>query len=188
MHAAFRPYVSAGMALVGASVIAVTPIAPQADIPFANPATRPTTLVAKVLTLSPSAAVVVEDAHQGSFCSNENTCVEVEYSPFWGGVPGQFPDGVRALDEAINDPSNAGPKIVYAHSSGGIVAAQWLEEHGDDYDARSNGPLSFVVMGNPTRAYGGANVPWGEVWPETDYQVIDVARQYDPAADFPDDL
>ncbi len=93
---------------------------------------------------------------------------------------------MRALDEAINDPSNAGPKIVYAHSSGGIVATQWLEEHGDDYDASSNGPLSFVVIGNPTRDYGGANVPWGEVWPKIDYQVIDVALQYDGRT--PDDL
>src|SRR5215211_2971413 len=41
MHAAVRPYVTAGAALVGASVIAVTPIAaPPPDIQVANPAVR----------------------------------------------------------------------------------------------------------------------------------------------------
>ena len=41
MHAAVRPYVTAGAALVGASVIAVTPIAaPTPDIHVANPAMR----------------------------------------------------------------------------------------------------------------------------------------------------
>ena len=39
MHAAMRPYATAGVAMVGASVIAVTPIAPsQPDIRIANPA------------------------------------------------------------------------------------------------------------------------------------------------------
>ena len=41
MHAAVRPYITAGAALVGASVIAVTPIAaPPPDIQVANPAMR----------------------------------------------------------------------------------------------------------------------------------------------------
>jgi hypothetical protein len=41
MPAALRPYVTAGVALVGASVISVTPIAPsQPDIRVANPAVR----------------------------------------------------------------------------------------------------------------------------------------------------
>ena len=41
MHAALRPYVTAGVALVGASVIAVTPIAPPAPVVhIANPAVR----------------------------------------------------------------------------------------------------------------------------------------------------
>ena len=41
MYASVRPFVTAGVALVGASVIAVTPIAPPlADIHVANPAMR----------------------------------------------------------------------------------------------------------------------------------------------------
>jgi hypothetical protein len=40
MYAAVRPYALAGAALVGASVLAVTPIAPPPDIRIANPATR----------------------------------------------------------------------------------------------------------------------------------------------------
>ncbi|PRC43327.1 PE-PPE domain-containing protein, partial [Mycobacterium sp. ITM-2017-0098] len=41
----------------------------------------------------------------------------------------------------------------------------------------------FVVIGNPTRAYGGSD---SDVMPQTQYQVIDVSRQYDFASDFPD--
>ena len=100
MHAGLRPYVTVGIALVGATVIAVTPIAPLPDIPFANPATRQTALAAKVLTLSPSPTVVMEEALQGSFCQ-DNDCVDVKYLPLWIGGFGQFSDGVRALDEAI---------------------------------------------------------------------------------------
>ena len=83
----------------------------------------------------------------------------------WIGGFGQFSDGVRAFTRPLRTrPTPA--QIVYAHSSGGVVAAQWLEEHGDDYDASSNGPLSFVLIGDPTRAYGGANVPWAGAWPK----------------------
>jgi hypothetical protein len=40
MHASVRSYATAGVALVGAGVIAVTPIAPPPDIRIANPAVR----------------------------------------------------------------------------------------------------------------------------------------------------
>ena len=41
MHLALRPYVTTGVAIVGASVIAVAPIAPlPADIQIPNPAVQ----------------------------------------------------------------------------------------------------------------------------------------------------
>lgn len=53
--------------------------------------------------------------------------------------------------------------------------------------------MTFVVIANATRAYGGSLVvpaggvgaPHTEVWPDSKYTVIDVAREYDMTADFP---
>ena len=46
--------------------------------------------------------------------------------------------------------------------------------------------LSFVVIGNPTNAFFGANaLGIGEVWPQSPYQVIDVSAEYDGVSDFP---
>ncbi len=41
-------------------------------------------------------------------------------------------------------------------------------------------------MGNSTRKYGGADNEFGVSQP-SQYHVIDIAREYDPVADFPDD-
>ena len=46
------------------------------------------------------------------------------------------------------------------------------------------GRKASELIGNPRRAYGGLMPP---IEP-TDYHVIDVVRQYDPMADFPDRL
>lgn len=43
-----------------------------------------------------------------------------------------------------------------------------------------------MLIGNPGRKYGGGHVRLGEVTPETEYDVIDVSRQYDRASDWPD--
>src|SRR5712675_1449631 len=52
--------------------------------------------------------------------------------------------------------------------------------------------LSFVLIGNPCRKYGGYTIPVGQLIglvtpPDTQYQVVDVARQYDGWADAPTD-
>ena len=74
---------------------------------------------------------------------------------------------------------------MFGYSNGAMVAEQWLKQHLTDPNRPSSAVLSFVVMGNPTRAFGGSGAFHGEVWPTSDYQVIDVARQYDGPADYP---
>ena len=62
MHLALRPYVTTGVALVGASVIAVAPIAPlPADIQIPNPAVQ----LDSAVELSAASERLVEDAVNG---------------------------------------------------------------------------------------------------------------------------
>jgi len=95
---------------------------------------------------------------------------------------------VTALQNALSTTS-ADKVIVFGYSHGALVAEHWLKKHLADsktYPAPSPKVLSFVVIGNPTRAFGGSGATLaGEVWPQSDYQVIDIARQYDRPADFP---
>ncbi len=42
-----------------------------------------------------------------------------------------------------------------------------------------------MLIGNPTRPYGGTGGLFGEVLPATDYEVVDISREYDWASDFP---
>jgi len=111
---------------------------------------------------------------QGVLCQAGRTCVPVN-------VASQASQSVPGLDSAID--STSGPVIVAGFSEGAQVAELWVRQHANDPDAPDPKNLTFVVMGNPTRAYGGS--PGGEQWSASQYQVIDVARQYDFAADFP---
>ncbi len=185
MRSVLRPYVTTGIAIAGASVIAAGSVLPVRAATVQAVSTSNLNLAATVLTLSPSEAVDLETALMGSMCSGENQCVEVEYLPLWSSI-GEFSYGVEALNDAIN--ATEGDKVVYTHSSGGIVAAQWLDKYGAEYDEESQGSLSFVLLGNPGRAYGGSNVAWGDTFPETSFDVIDVTRQYDPASDWPTEI
>jgi pimeloyl-ACP methyl ester carboxylesterase len=144
----------------------------------------PTAGAAIVLPNSPATVLTVfpwegslEDELQGFLCQAPNTCVQVD-TFLWD------PDAVTAIETAIDTTPDT--KIVFGYSQGAVVVTRWLEQHADDPDAPSPDELSFVLIGNSTRAYGGANARSIVVMPQTQYQVIDVARQYDMAADFPD--
>ena len=185
MRSALRPYVTTGMAIAGASVIAAgsilpTPVSSLATAQAAS--TQGVNLTATVLTLSPSDSVVMEDTLMGAMCQGANGCKKVDYLPYWS-TPGVFGYAVESLQEAIED--TPGEKIIYTHSSGGLVAAQWYEKYGKDYDETTSGPLKFVLLGNPGRADGGSNVFWGSTFPDTPFDVVDITRQYDSAADYP---
>lgn len=116
----------------------------------------------------------MEDELQGTLCQAPNTCVRVDHF-LWD------PNGLKTIDATID--ATPGTKVVFSYSEGARSVTGWLKEHADDPDAPSPDELSFVVIGNPTRAYGGSD---SAVMPQTQYQVIDISRQYDFASDFPD--
>ncbi len=168
---------------VAGGLVACAAVLPVVGVPTAGAAVsdlihRPAT----VLSISP----LENDMHdqlQGVVCQFPNTCTTVPYFAFITLL------GVPALQNAITatlatqpPPTNV---IVFGYSNGAMVAEQWLKQHLTDPNRPSSAVLSFVVMGNPTRAFGGSGAFHGEVWPTSDYQVIDVARQYDGPADYP---
>jgi hypothetical protein len=93
----------------------------------------------------------------------------------------------------------SGPVTVLGWSEGAQVAAKWLREQGPSFTPVA--PLDFILIGNPERKYGGAccvvNPPrhmgvkptaaYGGcgVPEDTQYPVVDYARQYDGWADLP---
>ena len=131
----------------------------------------------------------------GEPCEEPRVCREVYYQ--WilplGTVEIGVDSNVETLDYAIKNITADGAgdkKIVYAFSGGARVASVWLDEHADDVDAPDAEDLTFVLIGNGGRKYGGINGWWyGDALltpTDTQYSVIDVAREYDPIADFPD--
>ncbi|HZN82026.1 MAG TPA: PE-PPE domain-containing protein, partial [Mycobacterium sp.] len=131
----------------------------------------PTAEAATVLMISPL-TTNMQDELQGSMCET-NTCVVVDAPAY------PDPRGVIALDNAIK--STPGEIIVFGYSNGAQIVSQWLTQHANDPTAPSPDRLSFVLIGNPTRAYGGTSAPM----PQTKYLVTDIAREYDVAADYP---
>jgi hypothetical protein len=101
--------------------------------------------------------------------------------------------GLQALREALTGVT--GPKLVFAHSQGAQVCSRWLREHAADPDAPPPSELSFLLIGNPLRKYGGYIVGRPEVGGrtglptpnDTPYAVTDLKLQYDGWADWPGD-
>jgi hypothetical protein len=164
----------------------------------AVPTAGAATVVAGQTVPSPATALIVDPINglvqgltgfpppQPAFlCQSPSTCVQIIY-PFL-----DIPQGVTLLGAAIN--STSGPIIVFTYSQGGQVAEQWLKQNANAPNAPSPANLTFILLGNSTRAYGGSLVepaggvgsPSAEVWPQSQYQVIDVARQYEYSADYP---
>ncbi|MGB7503964.1 MAG: PE-PPE domain-containing protein [Mycobacterium sp.] len=133
---------------------------------------------ARVLTLS-----FLPDGNNddlgGVVCESPRTCVSVPY-PYL--IRSQ---GVIDLNNKLLD-GTTGKQIVFGYSQGARVASDWLSEYAGEEGNLSPDEVSFVLIGNPSRKYGGAHVGWGQVTPDTDYKVLDVSRQYDMASDYPD--
>lgn len=95
--------------------------------------------------------------------------------------------GVEALDKAVH--TIAGPKLVFAHSQGAQVVSRWLRR------VTSVPELSFLLIGNPLRKYGGYIIGRPEVGGQTGlptpndspYPVTDITMQYDGWSDWPGD-
>lgn len=170
-----------------AAIAAVMPMIPVQAAGAAIPEPTTTTVAvepaATVLTLTPLWPVwSLKYALQGSLCGSGG-CAPIPYLPFSTAA------GVNLLTNRLTSTagvssllSDAGT-VVFGFSHGAVVAAHWLAKHAAGPVAPPAGQLAFVLIGNPTRAYGGT-MP---ALPQTQYQVIDVVRQYDPVADFPTD-
>ena len=154
---------------------AVLPLLPAPTAAAAAAAAVPSVpSPATVLTVFPWEGSM-EDELQGTLCQAPNNCVQIRQF-LWD------PNGITTIETTID--ATPGTKVVFSYSEGARSVADWMEQHADDPDAPSPDELSFVLIGNPTRAYGGSDK---KAMPQTQYQVIDVSRQYDPASDFPDD-
>ncbi|TPG32264.1 PE-PPE domain-containing protein [Mycolicibacterium hodleri] len=130
---------------------------------------------------------------QGRLCPKSQPCTTVHYEPLIviliPGVPVLgLAENIAQLDSSIKSSTIPGKKFVFAFSGGARDALGWMQEHSSDVDAPAQGDLSFVLIGNPTRTYGGSSsiIGGGLMDPNTvPYDVLDIAQQYDFIADFP---
>lgn len=130
---------------------------------------------------------------QGRLCPQSKPCTTVPYDPlvvlYVPGVPViNLETNIAELNDYIESPTIPGQKIVFAYSGGARDTLGWMQEHANDPKAPPSKDLSFVLIGNPTRKYGGIDsVLGGPVMdPVTaPYEVLDVAQQYDLISDFP---
>lgn len=111
---------------------------------------------------------------------------------------------MNALDALIGAHINATPNrlIVAGHSRGGQIIYKWLREKAPTSTYPTN-KLLFISSGNPERKYGGRCFLRPDAYPPVypgsggpgvgyglpadlhGYQVLDIARQYDNWADYP---
>lgn len=116
--------------------------------------------------------------------------VKVDYPASF--QPTSIDKGVRALETALR--TIPGPKLVFAHSQGAQVCSRWLRLNAASHlPGPSPDEVSFLLIGNPLRKYGGYIIGKPEVGGQiglptpndTPFQVTDVKMQYDGWADVP---
>ena len=81
--------------------------------------------------------------------------------------------------------------MVVGFSQGAMIATEWMLEYGETAWSPSPADLSFVLMANPQRKYGGVRPVYDIEDPtpaDNAYRVLDIAMEYDGAADVPDNL
>lgn len=127
----------------------------------------------------------------GVVCNDDRTCQEVYYQAIqsFGPIELGLPENLKALEFAVNNAP--GDKVLYGYSGGARVVSAWLDHHGNSTPIPTE-DLSAVLVGNGGRKYGGINgFFWGGLYNPlmtptgTPISVVDVAREYDPVADFP---
>lgn len=135
---------------------------------------------------------------KGSVTAGQNV-VNVAYNSHRGGDANLI-DGAAKFDTMLH--ATPGPKIGLGYDLGAAVLTYWLANYGPTSDIPA-GDLAFVLLGNPARKYGGylnsssyqpgLDFVFG-VWKaspvecpaNTPYTVLDLAREYDGLADYPD--
>lgn len=144
-------------------------------------------LTTQVRTLRGVIPWSIDTALNGAVCNKAsgNTCTDLVYPYLLADLGVAW--GTEILADALQDVSS--PEIIFGYSSGAVVASQWLAQHATDADAPSARKLSFILIGNPKRKYGGANFAYtsAATTPNSQYTVLDVAHEYDNVADAPND-
>jgi len=127
---------------------------------------------------------------RGTILNPDDTLINIAYT----NQPGEanIADGVAKLDAKITD--TRGEKLVFAYSEGAQVATRWLRENNATADVPS-GDMSFLLIGNSERKYGGmihgldgfSSIADTKGLPDAKvrWRVVDLARQYDGWADYP---
>ncbi|VEG55136.1 nicotinate-mononucleotide:5, 6-dimethylbenzimidazole phosphoribosyltransferase CobT [Mycolicibacterium aurum] len=150
------------------------------------------TLTANVLTLNGytfGGAIDgdMENIFNGAYCSEQsgNSCSEVRYLDGAPEVPAEI-TGLIALQWALA--TTPPPTTVLGYSQGATIASNWIKQNAGSVFAPSPDNLSFVLAANPQRKYGGIRSDLGidTPTPDSQYSVVDIAIEYDGAADFPD--
>ena len=128
---------------------------------------------------------------RGELCQSPNTCQPVDYPALPADVNNAL--GADAVESAIKDlPSNE-PIILFGHSQGGQVIYDALRRWDNNPNfAPDPDRVTWVSIGNPENPYGGITSKFGLSQPQprvpanTQYEGIEVIRQYDGWADAPD--
>lgn len=160
-------------------------------------ASVPTASAATVLTLEGGLVGAQHLLHftplqlRGDLCQSPNTCHPVDYTA----LPAQpFTDGgATNVAKAIGALPAGEAVVLFGHSQGGQVIysdlRRWAADPGSAPDPAT---VSWVSIGNPENRYGGkrpktseVNNPWLPA--DTAYHGLEVIRQYDGWADWPDD-
>lgn len=183
---------------------ALTPVTPPDVVASSDSVSRPHSLAAfnarpaaRVLTLEgglvglQSTFRFTQQQLRGELCQSPNTCQPVDYPALPADVNNAL--GTDAVESAIEDlPSNE-PIILFGHSQGGQVIYDALRRWDNDPDlAPDPGRITWVSIGNPENPYGGVTSKFGLSQPQprvpsdTQYEGIEVIRQYDGWADAPD--
>lgn len=114
----------------------------------------------------------------GAYCP----CETIQYNNFPGGVT-YLQAGADILNTWLH---NNTPTYVIAHSEGAQVVDLAISQHPNDPAYQR---VTFVLSGNPDNKYNGmhSNQSPVDVPENTGYSILVVTRQYDGAADFPND-
>lgn len=154
--------------------------------------TNERTYMTTVLTLEPLDFNVLGNTLKlqlrGKPCKG-NTVIKVDYPASF--APKSIDLGVAALHDALRKVT--GPKLVFAHSQGAQVVSRWLRKYTNTFEAPPPSEVSFLLIGNPLRKFGGYIIGKPEVGGQTGlptlnntpYAVTDITMQYDGWSDMP---
>lgn len=118
----------------------------------------------------------------GALCRS-GQCVNIRHPAALGDASIQA--GTDNLDSTLRGDAYTSV-IVAGQSQGAQSATRWLEQHGTDFAAEED--ITFILIANPSRKTGfqsqnGFTSPTTE---DSRYTIIDIAREYDGWAHWPD--